>query len=90
MAEPAATRAAQLAARAHQLVRGDHVWKGSPLTEDDLEQVAMAAAAQFDETTLLKGLREAGDPAAMLRGFMAIAWAAGFKTGSMLAEEQHT
>ena len=85
-----AIHAARLAALAHGLVGQKRTWEGSPLTAAELEEVATTAARRFDEHTLLKGLHETDVPGELLVGILAIAWAAGFKTGSMLAEERRT
>jgi hypothetical protein len=88
MASNDTARAAQLALLAHQLIGEEgQTWAGSPLSQDSLKQVATAAASAFDQKTFLDGIQAADNPETMLRDILAIAWAAGFKAGSMFSEE---
>jgi hypothetical protein len=88
MASSDTDRAIELALLAHQLIGNEEqTWAGSPLSQDDLTQVATAAANAFDQKTFLDGIRAADSPEVMLRDILAIVWAAGFKTGSMFGEE---
>jgi hypothetical protein len=80
-------RAAQLALLAHQLIGEGQPWAGSPLSENNLQRVATAATGALDHKVFLDALRDADDPQRALHDILAIAWAAGFKTGSMYSEQ---
>jgi hypothetical protein len=82
-------RAAQLALLAHHLIGEGQPWAGSPLSESDLRQVATAATGAVDQKVFLDAIRSADNPERVLRDILAIAWAAGFKTGSMFSEQPH-
>lgn len=80
--------ATRLARVAHQLIADDMPWTGSPLAEAELEGVAMGAAGHLDIPLFIEALGEATQPGVLLQKFLAIVWAAGFKTGSMYSEER--